>query len=154
YEEMKRVPERVTWEKPGKEKPTRLEKTFHILPRGIGVVVGVSTFPTWNSYPALFADLATGNAVIVKPHPGAVLPLAITVEPARAVLKEAGFDPNLVTLAADSAEAPITKELVTHSDVALVDFTGGPEFGNWIEANARQAVVFTEKAGVNSVIVD
>src|SRR5262249_25452740 len=81
-------------------------------------------------------------------------PLAITVETARAVLKEAGFDPNLVTLAADSAEAPITKELVTHSDVALVDFTGGPEFGNWIEANARQAVVFTEKAGVNSVIVD
>src|SRR5262249_47507147 len=109
---------------------------------------------TWNAYPAIFADLATGNACVVKPHPGAILPLAITVEIAREVLKEASFDPNLVTLAADTADAPVTKELVTHPDVALVDFTGGPQFGAWIEANARQAVVFTEKAGVNSVIVD
>jgi phenylacetic acid degradation protein paaN len=154
YEEMKRVPEKVTWEKPGKEQPILLEKTFRIVPRGIGVVVGVSTFPTWNAYPALFADLATGNAVIVKPHPGAILPLAITVEIARQVLQEAGFNPNVITLAADSKDAPITKELVCHPDVALVDFTGGTTFGDWIEANARQAVVFTEKAGVNSVIVD
>jgi phenylacetic acid degradation protein paaN len=35
-----------------------------------------------------------------------------------------------------------------------VDFTGGTAFGNWIEENARQAQVFTEKAGVNPVIVD
>src|SRR5205823_4555340 len=96
----------------------------------------------------------TGNAVVVKPHPGAILPLAITVEIARDVLKEAGFDPNLVTLAADAPEEPITKQLVCHPDVAIVDFTGSSSFGEWIEANARQAVVFTEKAGVNPVIVD
>ncbi len=154
YEEMKRVPEKVTWEKPSKGEPIRLEKTYRILPRGVGVVVGVSTFPTWNGYPALFADLATGNAVVVKPHPGAILPLALTVEVARAVLREAGFDPNLVTLAADTREAPITKELVCHPDVALVDFTGSSAFGDWIETHARQAIVFTEKAGVNPVIVD
>jgi phenylacetic acid degradation protein paaN len=154
YDEMKRVPASVSWEKPGRGEPIRLQKTFRIIPRGIGAVVGVSTFPTWNSYPALFADLATGNAVVVKPHPHAILPLAITVEVARAVLKENGFDPNIVTLAADTIEAPIAKELVCHPDVALVDFTGGTAFGNWIEANARQAVVFTEKAGVNSVILD
>lgn len=154
YEEMERVPEKVTWEKPSKAEPVRLEKTFRIVPKGIGAVVGVSTFPTWNSYPAIFADLATGNPVIVKPHPGAILPLAITVEIAREVLKENGFDPNLVTLAADSADAPITKELVCHPDVRIVDFTGSSTFGDWIEANARQAVVFTEKAGVNSVVLD
>jgi phenylacetic acid degradation protein paaN len=154
YEEMKRVPARVMWEKPGKTESIKLEKSYRILPRGVGLVVGVSTFPTWNSYPALFADLATGNAVVVKPHPGAVLPLALTVETARAVLKEAGFDPNLITLAADSAEAPITKELACHKDVAIVDFTGGTSFGDWLEQNARQAIVFTEKAGVNSVILD
>ena len=154
YDEMKRVPEKVTWEKPSKAEPIRLEKTYRIIPRGAGVVVGVSTFPTWNGYPALFADLATGNAVVVKPHPGAILPLAITVEFARGVLREAGFDPNLVTLAADTREAPITKELVCHPDVALVDFTGSSAFGDWIETHARQAVVFTEKAGVNPVIVD
>lgn len=154
YEEMKRVPEKVAWEKPAKGDPIRLEKTFRIMPRGVGVVVGVSTFPTWNGYPGLFADLATGNAVVVKPHPGAVLPLALTVETARAVLKENGFDPNLVTLTADTPQAPVAKELVCHPEVALVDFTGSSAFGDWIEANARQAVVFTEKAGVNSVIVD
>jgi len=154
FEEMKRVPDKVTWEKPGKGNPIKLEKTYRILPRGIGVVVGVSTFPTWNGYPAIFADLATGNAVVVKPHPGAMLPLAITVETARTVLREAGFDPNLVTLAADTVAEPIAKQLVCHPDVALVDFTGGTAFGSWIEANARQAVVFTEKAGVNFVVVD
>jgi phenylacetic acid degradation protein paaN len=154
YQEVKRVPEKVTWEKPGKGEAVKLEKTFRILPRGIGAVVGVSTFPTWNSYPAIFADLATGNAVVVKPHPGAILPLAITVEVARAVLKEAGFDPNVITLAADTAAEPIAKKLVTHPDVRIVDFTGSSAFGDWIEANARQAVVFTEKAGVNSVILD
>jgi phenylacetic acid degradation protein paaN len=154
YEEMKRVPERVTWEKPGKTEPIRLEKTFRIVPRGIGVVVGVSTFPTWNAYPAFFADLATGNAVIVKPHPSAILPLAITVEVARTVLREAGFDPDLVTLVADTQTEPITKRLVCHRGVAIVDYTGSTAFGDWIEANARQAIVFTEKAGVNPVIVD
>jgi phenylacetic acid degradation protein paaN len=154
YEEMTRVPGKVTWEKPSKGEPVRLDKTYRIIPRGIGAVVGVSTFPTWNAYPAIFADLATGNAVVIKPHPGAILPLAITVEIARAVLKEAGFDPNLVTLAADTQAEPVTKQLVCHPHVAIVDFTGSTAFGDWIEANARQAIVFTEKAGVNPVIVD
>jgi phenylacetic acid degradation protein paaN len=154
YDEMKRVPEKITWEKPSRGEPLKLEKTYRIVPRGIAVIVGVSTFPTWNSYPAIFADLATGNAVIVKPHPAVRLPLAITVEVARSVIKEAGFDPNLVTLAADTAEQPITKALVTHPEVAIVDFTGSSAFGNWIEANARQAAVFTEKAGVNAVVLD
>jgi phenylacetic acid degradation protein paaN len=154
YDEMKRVPDKVTWEKPTKGDPIKLDKTFRIIPRGIGAVVGVSTFPTWNAYPAIFADLATGNAVVIKPHPGAILPLAITVEIARGVLKEAGFDANLVTLVADTLAEPVTKQLVCHPDVAIVDFTGSTAFGDWIEANARQAIVFTEKAGVNPVIVD
>jgi phenylacetic acid degradation protein paaN len=38
--------------------------------------------------------------------------------------------------------------------VRLIDFPGGNAFGDWLEANARQAVVFTEKAGVNTVVVD
>ncbi len=71
-----------------------MHKRFSIVPRGIGLVLGCCTFPTWNGYPGLFADLATGNAVIVKPHPGAILPLAITVRIEREVLREAGFDPN------------------------------------------------------------
>lgn len=155
YDEMTRTPARATWTKQvSKTDYVHLDKTFRVVPRGVGAVVGCSTFPTWNGYPGLFASLATGNAVVVKPHPGAILPLAITVEVAREVLSEEGFDPNLVTLAADTAAEPITKTLVTHPLVALVDYTGSSAFGEWIEENARQAVVFTEKAGVNSVIID
>ena len=155
WEEMTRCPPQVTWQKQvSKTDIVRLEKRYRIVPRGIAVVVGCSTFPTWNGYPALFASLVTGNAVIIKPHPGAVLPLAITTEVARSVLAEQGFDPNLVCLAADEPDDPITKTLVTRPEVRIVDYTGSSEFGDWIEANARQAVVFTEKAGVNSIIID
>ena len=117
-------------------------------------VLRVSTFPTWNGYPGIFAALATGNAVIVKPHPTTILPFAILVERARSVLAEAGFDPNLVTLAVDTPDAPITKDLVMRPEVAMVDYTGGSSFGTWLEENVHHALVFTEKAGVNSVVLD
>ena len=155
YAEMERTPRNATWTKQvSKTEFITLDKTYRIVPRGVSVNVGCSTFPTWNGYPGLFASLATGNAVVVKPHPGAVMPLAITVDVCREVLTEAGFDPNLVTLACDSIEAPNTAELVTHPSVGIVDYTGGNAFGDWVEANATQAVVFTEKAGVNSIIID
>jgi phenylacetic acid degradation protein paaN len=155
YAEMARTPGTVRWEKPrGKAEPIRLDKTYTIVPRGIGLVIGCSTFPTWNSYPAIFADLATANAVIVKPHPAAILPLALTVRVARAVLQENGFDPNVIQLAADDVSALITQTLATRPEIALIDYTGGPAFGDWLEKNARQAVLFAEKAGVNSVVID
>lgn len=155
YDAMTRTPTQAQWSKQvSKTETVTLRKQYRIVPRGVAVVVGCSTFPTWNGYPALFASLVTGNPVIVKPHPGAILPLAITVEVARDVLREAGFDPDLVTLAVDTRSAPITKHLVTRPEVRIVDYTGGSAFGEWIEQNARQAVVFTEKAGVNSTIVD
>ena len=39
-------------------------------------------------------------------------------------------------------------------EVRVVDFTGSTAFGEWLEDNARQAVVYTEKAGVNAVVID
>jgi phenylacetic acid degradation protein paaN len=155
YDEMKRVPAAAHWAKPqGKGEPLVLEKAWRIIPRGISLVIGCATFPTWNGYPAIFASLATGNTVIVKPHPGAILPLAITVKIAREVLKEAGFDANVIMLAADETDAPIAKDLVTHPAIAIVDFTGSPVFGKWVREHAATDVVFTEEAGVNSIVVD
>jgi phenylacetic acid degradation protein paaN len=154
YEEMTRYPQTALWEKPGKGEPLRMEKTFTVVTRGVALVVGCNTFPTWNSYPGLFASLVTGNPVVVKPHPGAVLPLAITVQVAREVLADAGFDPNLVLLAAENPADGMAKVLATRPEVRLVDFTGSSAFGEWLEQNATQAVVFTEKAGVNTVVVD
>jgi phenylacetic acid degradation protein paaN len=154
YEEMTRIPEKVVWEKPGKGEPLRMEKTFTVVPRGLALVIGCNTFPTWNSWPGLFASLACGNPVIVKPHPGAVLPLALTVQVAEEVLIDAGFDPHLVTLAAEDPVVGLAKVLALRPEIKLVDFTGSNAFGEWLEANARQALVFTEKAGVNTVVVD
>lgn len=155
YRAMTAVPAVALWEKPqGKNPPLRVEKRFRAVPRGVAVVIGCSTFPTWNGYPGLFASLATGNPVIVKPHPGAILPLAITVKLAREVLAEAGFDENLIALAADTPEAPIAKDLATRPEVKIIDYTGSTGFGNWLEAETYQAQVYTEKAGVNAVVID
>lgn len=154
FDAMSDIPPFAIWEKPQKNQPLRVEKHYRIVPRGIGLVIASSTFPNWNSYPGMFASLATGNAVVVKPHPNAILPLAITVEIARSVLAEAGFDPNVVTLAADTPDAPIAKGLATRPEIAIIDFTGSSAFGEWLEKNATNALVFTEKAGLNAVVID
>ncbi|HEX6232641.1 MAG TPA: phenylacetic acid degradation protein PaaN [Jiangellaceae bacterium] len=154
YEEQSRTPATALWEKPAKGEPLRMVKTFHVAPRGVGLVIGCNTFPTWNSWPGLFASLATGNAVVVKPHPGAVLPLAITVQAAQEVLAEYGFDRNLVTLAAEDPADKLAATLAVRPEVKVIDFTGSSGFGEWLEENARQAVVYTEKSGVNTVIID
>ncbi len=154
YREMKFVPGETTWEKPqGKNPPLVMKKHFEIVGQGVGVVVGCGTFPTWNTYPGLFAALATGNAVIVKPHGNAILPAAITVRTIRTVLAENGIDANLVTLCvADKRET--TQKLVTHKAVKSVDFTGGNVFGQWLIDNCHQARVYAELAGVNNIVID
>jgi phenylacetic acid degradation protein paaN len=155
YAEQTRHPATADWEKPaGRGDPLRMNKTFHVVPRGVALVIGCNTFPTWNSYPGLFASLATGNPVIVKPHPGAVLPLAITVRYAREVLVEAGFEPDIIQLAAEGPDERLASTLALRPEVKIIDFTGSTGYGEWLEANARQAAVFTEKAGVNTIVVD
>ncbi|MFF6989503.1 phenylacetic acid degradation protein PaaN [Streptomyces sp. NPDC010273] len=155
YAEQIRTPDAAEWTKPqGKRDPLVMNKRFTPVPRGTALVIGCNTFPTWNGYPGLFASLATGNAVLVKPHPRAVLPLALTVRIAREVLAEAGFDPNLVALAAERPGEGIAKTLATRPEIRIIDYTGSTGFGDWLEANARQAQVYTEKAGVNTVVVE
>ena len=156
YDQLRRIPADAHWEKPqGKNPPLAMHKRFTIVPRGTGLVLGCCTFPTWNGYPGLFADLATGNTVIVKPHPGAILPLAITVRIARDVLREAGFDPNVVTLlATDPNDGALVQQLALRPEIKLIDFTGSTQNGDWLERNAHQAQVYTEKAGVNQIVID
>ncbi|QES42711.1 MULTISPECIES: phenylacetic acid degradation protein PaaN [Streptomyces] len=155
YVEQTRTPDAAEWTKPqGKRDPIALNKRFTPVPRGISLMIGCNTFPTWNGYPGLFASLATGNPVLVKPHPRAVLPLALTVRIAREVLADAGFDPNLVCLAVERPDEGIAKTLAVRPEIKLIDYTGSTSFGDWLEANARQAQVYTEKAGVNTVVVE
>ena len=154
YSEQTRHPATAQWSKPAKGEPLRMIKTFHVVPRGVALVIGCNTFPTWNSYPGLFASLATGNPVVVKPHPGAVLPMAVTVRYAREVLAEAGFDPGLVQLAAEAPGEKVASVLAVRPEVKIIDFTGSTAYGEWLERNAPQAVVYTEKAGVNTIVID
>lgn len=131
-----------------------LDKTYRLVPRGTAVCFTCASFPTWNAWPSMMASLATGNAVIVKPHPATVLPMALSVQAFRTVLAEAGFDPNLVLMALDTVEAPIGKEIVRHPQCAIVDFTGSVAFGQWVEQHAHPALVFTETAGCNTVVLE
>jgi phenylacetic acid degradation protein paaN len=154
YREMNFVPREAHWEKPqGKNPPLVMKKHFEVVGRGPALVIGCSTFPTWNTYPGLFAALATGNAVIVKPHPASVLPAAISVRIARDVLREQGLDPNLVTLAVvDRPET--TQALALDPRVASIDYTGGSTFGRWLLEHARGKQVYAELAGVNNVVIE
>ncbi|NNA76461.1 phenylacetic acid degradation protein PaaN [Pseudomonas lactis] len=151
---MRQVPPTALWTRQFGKQTISLNKSYRIIPRGVAVCFCCASFPTWNAYPSIFASLATGNPVIVKPHPGAVLPMALSVRVIRQVLAEAGFSPNLVTFALDSTETLIGKALVKHPQTAIVDFTGSVAFGAWVEANAYPAICFTETAGINSVIID
>ncbi|MBC8124113.1 MAG: aldehyde dehydrogenase family protein, partial [Candidatus Kapabacteria bacterium] len=66
----------VLWTKPMGKISVSIDKSYRIVPKGINLVIGCSTFPVWNTVPGMFAGLATGNSVIVKPHPGAIYPIA------------------------------------------------------------------------------
>ncbi|MFD2245630.1 phenylacetic acid degradation protein PaaN [Pontibacter ruber] len=153
YEEMSRFPEATEWEKPMGKYNIKLSKSWRAVPKGVALVIGCSTFPTWNTVPGMYASLVTGNPVIVKPHPKAVLPIAIVVAEVQKVLVEAGLPPYICQLAVDADDHLITKELAEHPKVKLIDYTGGTEFGNYIES-LKGKTVFTEKTGVNSIILD
>jgi phenylacetic acid degradation protein paaN len=151
---MTDVPGEALWERRFGSTTIRLRKRYRLVPRGVAVCFCCATFPTWNAYPAMLASLATGNAVIVKPHPTAILPMALAVRTCREVLAGSGFSPDLVTLCLDSVDAPVGKILVKHPQTAIVDFTGSARFGAWVEANAHPALCYSETSGVNTVVVE
>jgi phenylacetic acid degradation protein paaN len=151
---MQAVPRHARWARQFGSARIELDKTYRLVPRGVAACFACASFPTWNAWPSMMASLATGNAVVVKPHPATVLPMAISVQVFRRVLADAGFDPDLVTMALDTPEVPIGKALIKHPSCAIVDFTGSARFGQWVERNAHPAIAYTETAGCNTVVLD
>jgi phenylacetic acid degradation protein paaN len=151
---MDAVAPQAFWQRAFGSTQIKLEKRYRLMPRGVAVCFTCASFPTWNAYPSMIASLATGNAVIVKPHPATVLPMAISIEVFREVLAECGFDPNLVSMLVDTTSEPIGKRIIKHPDCAIVDFTGSARFGQWVEQNAHPALCYTETAGCNVVVLD
>ncbi|WNJ18493.1 phenylacetic acid degradation protein PaaN [Pontibacter sp. G13] len=154
--EMNRFPTSTfEWVKPMGKFEVKMEKRYRFVPKGVGLAIGVSTFPVWNTVPGLYADLITGNPVIVKPHPLSIYPIAIVVQEIQNVLAKHGLDVHIAQLATDKAEAPITGAFTDSEAVKLIDFTGGNAYGDFIETlGGKGKTTFTEKAGVNSVILD
>ncbi|MGW2524213.1 aldehyde dehydrogenase family protein [Streptomyces sp. NPDC001617] len=70
------------------------------------------------------------------------------------VLAEAGHDPNVVTLAVAEPGQRVHRRLAADPDVRIVDFTGPGRFADWLERNAPQAVVFAQRTGPSTVVVD
>jgi phenylacetic acid degradation protein paaN len=152
YQELTKYVKETDWIKPMGKFDIKIHKNWKSIPKGIGLAIGCSTFPVWNTVPAIFANLITGNSCIVKPHPKAILPIAIFIAEMQKVFVANSIDPNIVYLAVDTIDAPITKLLAEHHDIKLIDYTGSSSFGSYIESLNK--TVFTEKAGVNSVIID
>ena len=154
YQELMSMPRHAVWQSPEPGSHERIAKTFRAVGLGVGLVIGCANLPTWNTYPGLFADLMAGNAVVVKPHPMAVLPLAISVGVARHVLVSAGFDPDLVTLIVDEAAHPLAQIIATRPEVRLIDFTGNAAFADWLATNAHQARLRAFTGAVNPIVID
>ena len=145
--------EEVTWEKNMGKITLQIGKTWSAIPHGTGLVIGCSTFPTWNSMPGIYASLTLGAVVIAKPHPTAIAPLALVIACIQEALVEFGFSPAVCQMAPDTSVAPITKQLAESNEIATIDYTGGNAFGQYLES-LKGKVLFTEKAGVNCVLVD
>ncbi|MGB1038525.1 MAG: aldehyde dehydrogenase family protein, partial [Bacteroidia bacterium] len=151
-QELTRYPESLAFSKPLGKYSLDVQKSWKPIPKGVGVVIGCSTFPTWNTVPGVYANLISGNTAIIKPHPKSILAIAIFISELRKLLVEYGVNPDVVQIAPDTVSHPIAKELAEHPEVKLIDYTGGNAFGDYLEGLDK--TVFTEKSGINSVILD
>lgn len=154
YQEMRSIPHQALWKDPEGTSGETIAKKFLVSGVGVGLVIGCGTEPNWSAYPGLFADLMAGNAVVVKPHPMAVLPLAITVGVARHVLKESGLPPDLVTLMVDEVSQPLAHVLAARQEVRLIDFAGNSTFANWLRENVRHARLRCLTSAANPIVID
>lgn len=146
----------ATWTKPMGKTSVTLTKRYRIRPRGVNVTIACSTFPVWNSFPGMFASLVTGAATIAKAHPKVVYPLALVISALQQALGELGFDPHLVQLGVPTPYEPLTQALVGTDGVGTVDYTGSTAFGEELERFCAEhgIVCFTEKSGVNPVLIE
>jgi len=139
---------------PSRAEPGGVERRWRSVPRGLALLVGTATSPLEAGLAGLFASLATGHPVLVKPHPAAVLPLAIVVATLRDVLAEAALPRDVVQLCVDTPEAPIAKAIALEPAVGVIDYAGGVDFARWLAGHARQARLHLETPGPNPVVLD
>ena len=153
YQEFSHIPAEVDWIRDMGRSQAHVRKYFTPQPEGLSLHIGVSTFPVWNTLPGLYASLAVGSPVILKPHPRAIYPIAIVLAILQEVFEEYGLPPTIVQLAPDTVEKPITKALAEHPLIRLIDYTGSTAFGEYLESLPGK-ITFLEKAGVNPILIE
>ncbi len=128
--------------------------TWRVASAGTALVLGSALSPNWAAYPGLFASLVAGNPALIRPHPRAILPLALTVDTLRSVLAEAGLDPDIVQLCVDGEATGSARTLATAPTIGLIDHAGDHAFTAWLAAHARGARLFTETQGLSPAVID
>lgn len=113
--------------------------------------------PPWN-FPfaipvgGVFAALAAGAAVIIKPAPQVVRVAEVAVALIREGLADAGHDPDLVQLV-NADEAAAGKRLVSHEDIDSVILTGASDTARLFRSWKPEMVINAETSGKNAIIV-
>ena len=70
----------------------------------------------------------------------------------RSALEEAGFDPNLVQLAAEAPGEGLAKTLALDPAVRIIDFTGSTEFGDFVVMGGQSGTVGHIKIGTGAQV--
>lgn len=128
--------------------------------RGVVAVVGPWNFPYAIPAGGVFAALAAGNAVILKPAPESVRVAAALVEQ----LREAGVPDDVVQVVV-CEDGPVGQHLVTHDGIDTVVLTGSlatadlfrswkPDLRLFAETSGKNALVITAAADLDLAIAD
>ncbi|HTX62086.1 MAG TPA: proline dehydrogenase family protein, partial [Acidimicrobiales bacterium] len=129
-------------------------------PRGVVVVAPPWNFPYAIAAAGVFAALAAGNAVILKPAPETVLTAAAIVGECHA----AGIPADVVQFV-PCADGGTGRRLVTHPDVGAVVVTGAfdtarrflewrPDLALHAETSGKNAIVVTAAADLEDAVRD
>lgn len=116
------------------DRPNTLDYTVR-TPAGVCVLINAWNSPIGQLSNKLAPALAAGNCVIIKPSEHA----SVTTLEFAEFIKKAGFPAGVVNIVTGDAE--VGKALLESGRIDRVSFTGSPEVGRKIAANAGSALV-------------
>ncbi|QDZ43632.1 bifunctional proline dehydrogenase/L-glutamate gamma-semialdehyde dehydrogenase [Corynebacterium sp. sy039] len=121
-------------------------------PYKVAVITPPWNFPVAIPLGGVFAALAAGSAVIIKPAPQVVRCAEVAIAAVHRALTAAGVDTDLVQLInADEAEAG--RRLVSHEDVDSVILTGASDTAKLFRGWKPKMVINAETSGKNAIVV-
>ena len=122
--------------------------TTVFTPYKVVVVTPPWNFPLAIPMGGVFAALAAGASVIIKPAPQVVRCTEVAIE----ILREAGITEDMVQLV-NADEAAAGKRLISHPDVDSVILTGAADTARLFRSWKPQLTLNAETSGKNAIIV-